>query len=54
LRLDPTDVAAQALTAIREDELYIFTHTGSSWRAELEERFCAILAAMDKAARQGV
>jgi NAD(P)-dependent dehydrogenase (short-subunit alcohol dehydrogenase family) len=48
--LDPADVAAQVLTAIREDELYVFTHHGANWRAELEERFAAILAAMDKAA----
>ena len=53
--LDPSDVAAQVLTAIRENELYVFTHSGADWRAELEERFAAILAAMDKAAgRQGI
>lgn len=48
--LDPADVAAQVLTAIRNDELYVFTHPGPSWRAELEARFAAILAAMDRAA----
>jgi NAD(P)-dependent dehydrogenase (short-subunit alcohol dehydrogenase family) len=48
--LDPADVAAQVLTAIREDELYVFTHHGADWRAELEQRFAAILSAMDKAA----
>lgn len=48
--LDPSDVAAQVLAAIREGELYVFTHSGADWRAELEERFDAILAAMDKAA----
>jgi len=48
--LDPSDVAAQVLTAIREDELYVFTHHSADWRTELEERFAAILAAMDKAA----
>jgi NAD(P)-dependent dehydrogenase (short-subunit alcohol dehydrogenase family) len=53
--LDPTDVAAQVLAAIRENELYVFTHPGADWRAELEERFAAILAAMDKtASRQGL
>lgn len=53
--LDPADVAAQVLAAIREDALYVFTHAGPEWRAELEERFGAILAAMDKAAaRQGM
>lgn len=50
LGLDPTDVAARVLTAVREDELYVFTHSGASWRAELQERFDAILAAMDRAA----
>jgi hypothetical protein len=34
------------LTAIRNDELYIFTHSGM--RAEVEARFAAILAAMDR------
>ena len=50
LGLDPMEVAAQVLTAIREDELYVFTHAGAEWRAELKERFDAILAAMDAAA----
>jgi NAD(P)-dependent dehydrogenase (short-subunit alcohol dehydrogenase family) len=48
--LDPSDVAAQVLTAIREDELYVFTHHDR--RGELEARFAAILAAMDKAANR--
>jgi NAD(P)-dependent dehydrogenase (short-subunit alcohol dehydrogenase family) len=53
--LDAIDVAAQVLTAIRENDLYVFTHPGADWRAELEERFATILAAMDKAAgRQGL
>jgi NAD(P)-dependent dehydrogenase (short-subunit alcohol dehydrogenase family) len=53
--LDASDVAAQVLTAIREEELYVFTHSGATWRAELKERFDAILEAMDEtAARQGV
>jgi len=46
--LDPSDVAARVLAAIREDELYLFTHP--EMRAELEDRFAAIMAAMDKAA----
>jgi len=46
--LDPADVAVRVLTAIRENELYIFTHP--DMRAELEQRFAAILAAMDRAA----
>jgi NAD(P)-dependent dehydrogenase (short-subunit alcohol dehydrogenase family) len=50
--LDPSDAAAQVLTAIREDELYVFTHHDADWRAELEQRFTAILAAMDKAAER--
>jgi NAD(P)-dependent dehydrogenase (short-subunit alcohol dehydrogenase family) len=33
--LDPADVAAQVLTAIRDNELYVFTHAGPTWRAEL-------------------
>jgi NAD(P)-dependent dehydrogenase (short-subunit alcohol dehydrogenase family) len=44
--LDPATVAARVLTAIREDELYIFTHPGM--RGEVEARFAAILAAMDR------
>ena len=44
--LDPASVAARVLTAIREDQLYIFTHPGM--RAEVEPRFSAILAAMDE------
>jgi hypothetical protein len=44
--LDPASVAARVLEAIRQDEFYIFTHPGM--RAEVEPRFAAILAAMDK------
>jgi NAD(P)-dependent dehydrogenase (short-subunit alcohol dehydrogenase family) len=44
--LEPDAVAARVLTAIRNDELYIFTHPGM--RAEVEARFAAILAAMDR------
>ena len=44
--LEPAAVAARVLDAIRDDELYIFTHPGM--RAEVEPRFAAILAAMDK------
>jgi len=50
--IDPSEVAAQVLTAIREDELYVFTHHDARWRGELEVRFAAILAAMDKAANR--
>jgi NAD(P)-dependent dehydrogenase (short-subunit alcohol dehydrogenase family) len=44
--LDPSEVAARVLAAIREDELYIFTHP--EMREEVDERFAAIQAAMDK------
>jgi NAD(P)-dependent dehydrogenase (short-subunit alcohol dehydrogenase family) len=44
--LAPAAVAARVLAAIRGDELYVFTHPGM--RAEVEGRFAAILAAMDK------
>ncbi|THD70626.1 MAG: SDR family NAD(P)-dependent oxidoreductase [Bradyrhizobium sp.] len=49
--LDPSEVAARVLAAIREDELYVFTHP--EMRAELEQRFAAIRAAMDKAEGRG-
>jgi NAD(P)-dependent dehydrogenase (short-subunit alcohol dehydrogenase family) len=49
LGLEPVDVATRVLTAIREDELYVFTHAGSEWRSEVNQRFAAILTAMDKA-----
>jgi NAD(P)-dependent dehydrogenase (short-subunit alcohol dehydrogenase family) len=48
--IDPSDVAAQVLAAIRENEFYVFTHP--ELRGETEERFAAILAAMDKAAQR--
>ena len=44
--LDPASVAERVLEAIRQDELYIFTHPGM--RTNVEPRFAAILAAMDK------
>ena len=46
--LDPSDVAARVLAAVREEELYVFTHP--EMRGELEDRFAVIMAAMDKAA----
>jgi NAD(P)-dependent dehydrogenase (short-subunit alcohol dehydrogenase family) len=49
--LDPSEVAARVLAAIREDKFYVFTHP--EMRAEVEERFAAILAAMGKAAVAG-
>ena len=44
--LDPADVAARVLAAIREDELYVFTHP--DMRNRVDERFATIQAAMDK------
>src|SRR5260221_13703955 len=44
--LDPAAVAARVLAAIRDDELYVFTHP--QMREQVEGRFNAILAAMDK------
>jgi len=46
--LDPSVVAARVLAAIREDELYAFTHP--QLRSDAEARFATILAAMDEAA----
>jgi NAD(P)-dependent dehydrogenase (short-subunit alcohol dehydrogenase family) len=48
--LDPLEAAKRVITAIRENELYVFTHAGPEWRSELERRFNTILLAMDKAA----
>ena len=48
--LDPSDVARRVLTAIHDDELYVFSHPER--RADVEVRFAAILAAFDKAARE--
>lgn len=44
--LDPAAVAASVLSAIREDQLYVFTHP--NMREEVDGRFAAIQAAMDK------
>ena len=46
--LDPSHVALLVLAAIREDELYVFTHPET--RAKVEERFAVILAALNRAA----
>ena len=45
--LDPAVVAARTLAAIGEDELYVFTHP--EMRGEVDARFAAIRAALDKA-----
>src|SRR5215471_17205982 len=42
--LDPSVVAARVIAAIREDELYAFTHP--QMRADVEARLATILAAM--------
>jgi NAD(P)-dependent dehydrogenase (short-subunit alcohol dehydrogenase family) len=47
--LDPAAVAARVIDAIRQDELYVFTHP--DMRDGVDERFAAIQAAMDKVAR---
>ena len=44
--IDPAEVAHRVLRAIREDELYIFSHP--NMREWVRERFAAIQAAMDK------
>jgi NAD(P)-dependent dehydrogenase (short-subunit alcohol dehydrogenase family) len=44
--LDPADVAARVLSAIRHDEFYIFTHP--HMRESVDERFASIQASMDK------
>ena len=44
--LEPDSVAARVLDAIRNDELYVFTHP--NMREEVDLRFAAIQAAMDK------
>jgi NAD(P)-dependent dehydrogenase (short-subunit alcohol dehydrogenase family) len=44
--LDPAEVAARVLSAIRDNELHVFTHPGM--REEVDGRFAAIQAAMDK------
>ena len=47
--LDPAAVAARVLDAVRNDELYVFTHP--NMREAVDGRFAAIRAAMDKVAR---
>jgi NAD(P)-dependent dehydrogenase (short-subunit alcohol dehydrogenase family) len=47
--MDPTMLAARVLEAIRDDELYIFTHP--ELKAAIEGRFNAILEAFDRAAK---
>jgi hypothetical protein len=49
--IDPADVAARVLNAIRNDELYVFTHP--KMREMADERFAAIQAAMDAVMERG-
>jgi NAD(P)-dependent dehydrogenase (short-subunit alcohol dehydrogenase family) len=44
--LDPAEVAARVLSAIRSNELYLFTHP--NMREQVDGRFAAIQAAMDQ------
>jgi NAD(P)-dependent dehydrogenase (short-subunit alcohol dehydrogenase family) len=46
--LDPAEVAARVLAAIRDNELYVFTDP--EMHGLVRERFAAILAAMDRVA----
>ncbi|HUN42178.1 MAG TPA: SDR family NAD(P)-dependent oxidoreductase [Acetobacteraceae bacterium] len=46
--MDPADVATRVMNAVREDRLYVFTHP--EMRGETEQRFSAILQAMDASA----
>jgi NAD(P)-dependent dehydrogenase (short-subunit alcohol dehydrogenase family) len=45
--IEPDKVAADVLTAIRQNRLYIFTHPET--RSDVEARFAAIMAAFDEA-----
>jgi NAD(P)-dependent dehydrogenase (short-subunit alcohol dehydrogenase family) len=49
--IDPADVAARVLSAIRNDELYVFTHP--NMREAADGRFAAIQAAMDAVMERG-
>ncbi|HEX7969416.1 MAG TPA: SDR family NAD(P)-dependent oxidoreductase [Stellaceae bacterium] len=46
--MDPTEVAARVVAAVRDNDLHIFTHP--AMRPALDDRFRRILAAYDKAA----
>jgi NAD(P)-dependent dehydrogenase (short-subunit alcohol dehydrogenase family) len=46
--LEAQDVAARVVAAIQDDELYVFTHP--NMREEVDDRFAAIQAAMDRVA----
>jgi hypothetical protein len=44
--IEPSDVARRLISAIQNDELYVFTHPER--RPEVEAKFSAILAAFDR------
>jgi len=46
--LEPAEVAARVVAAIRADEVYVFTHP--DMRGAVDQRFAAIQAAMDRVA----
>ena len=50
--MDPAEAARRVMAAIRNDELYVFTHP--EMRGAVEERHRAILAAFDRAAASPV
>ena len=47
--LDPAEIAVRVVSAVRENQFYVFTHP--EMRPELQERFEAILSAMDRSQR---
>jgi NAD(P)-dependent dehydrogenase (short-subunit alcohol dehydrogenase family) len=49
--LEPREVGEMVLDAVREDELYVVTH--SSWRPLVERHYQQLLGAFDRAAQRG-
>jgi NAD(P)-dependent dehydrogenase (short-subunit alcohol dehydrogenase family) len=47
--LEPEAVARRVIAAVRDDDLYIFTHADPAYRAAVEERFGKMVTAFDKA-----
>ena len=45
--IDPRSVAVQVLDAIRNDELYVFTHPET--RSQVDERYAAVTVAFYRA-----
>lgn len=48
--VDPAEIAAQTLEGMRNDALYVFTHP--EMRGGIDERFGAVLAALDAAGKR--